>query len=212
MEDKREAILDPTYLQPGIVARCGGIALAALGIGAGVLLACWGASFFFNDNDKRLDVLITKIEQLAQRPDRTDEIVAKADDLDRNASNITNQLTSVKRSLEELKRWPLIAGNPDKHETTVSGRIINKEVTWFSTVPWDDGSIIVTGWKYPNGASADQRPTAQYCYWSSEQLGGTTSATRVDLAENGKVLPNIGSGVPRLTDALKECVWWRDVS
>jgi hypothetical protein len=217
MDDKRrETVLDPTYLQPGVVARGGAVALAAVGIGTGVLLACWGASMFFNTNNRRLDVLITKIEELAQRPDRIDEVVARVDNLDHAASkigsNIINHLTSMESSLEEIKHRPVISGNSDKHETTINGRIIDKQVTQFRSVPWDDKTFIVTGWTYPNGASADQQPMFQFCYWSSGPLGGTTSQTRVTIAENGARLSNIGAGVPRLDDALKECVWWRGAS
>jgi hypothetical protein len=210
MEDnKRETVLDPTYLQPGIVARGGAIALAALGIGAGVLFACWGASLFFTTNNKQLDVLIAKIDELVQKPDRIDEVVARVDNLDRKiGSNITNHLTAMEGSLEELKHRPIIAGDPDKHETTINGRIINKQVTQFRYVPWDNSSYITTGWTYPNGASADQQPMHQFCYWSSEPLGGTTMSTRINIAENGTRLSNIATGVPRLEDALKECVWW----
>ena len=106
MEDKTETLLDHTYLQPGIVTRAGAIGLAAIGIGVGVLLACWGASFFFNTNNNRLDVLTAKVEKLAQRPDRSDEVVAKLDDLRREAGKIgggiTARLASIEGSIEEI--------------------------------------------------------------------------------------------------------------
>ena len=207
----REAVLDPTYLQPGVVARGGAVALAAIGIGAGVLLACYGASFFFTTNNKRLDALTAKVEESAQRPDRTDEVIAKLDDLRREAgkigSGITARLASIEGSLEELKHRPIIPGNPGAHEKTVNGNVIEREVTVFHTVPHDNGAV-VTGWQYQDGASADQPPKKQFCYWNSERLGGTTAQATVWLANDGVRLPNIGAGVPRLEDALRECVWW----
>ena len=215
MVDKTETLLDHTYLQPGIVTRAGAIGLAAIGIGAGVLLACWGASFFFNTNNNRLDVLTAKVEKLVQRPDRTDEVVAKLDDLRREAgqigSGITARLASIEGSIEEIKHRPIISGNPNNHEKP-NGHVIEREVTVFHTVPHDNGSDVITGWQYADGASADQPPKNQYCYWRSERLGGTTAQTMISLANDGKRIQNIGAGVPQLENALQKCIWWTDSS
>ena len=214
MEDKTETLLDHTYLQPGIVTRAGAIGLAAIGIGAGVLLACWGASFFFNTNNNRLDVLTAKVEKLVQRPDRSDEVVAKLDDLRREAGKIgggiTARLASIEGSIEEIKHRPIISGNPDNHEKP-NGHVIEREVTVFHWVPYDNGSIW-TGWRYADGASADQPPKNQFCYWTSEQFGGTTARTTILLANDGKRLQNIGAGVPQLENALQKCIWWTESS
>jgi hypothetical protein len=212
MEDKTETVLDHTYLRPGIVTRAGAIGLAAIGVGAGVLLACYGASFYFNTNSKRLDALTAKVEEIAQRPDRTDKVIAKLDDLSREArkigGNITTHLASVEQSLEELKNRSFIRGNPDEHGTSFNGNVITTEVSVFKIVSHDSGHIY-TGWDYPNGASANQPPITQYCYWS-HRVGDPSSRTsvRIELAKNGVRLPNIADGVPRLEDALKKCVWW----
>jgi hypothetical protein len=56
--------------------------------------------------------------------------------------------------------------------------VIEKEVTVFYTVKHEGGDV-VTGWRYPDGASADHRPMDQYCYWNSEHLGGTTTQATV---------------------------------
>ena len=211
MEDKTETVLDPTYLRPGIVTRAGAIGLAAIGIGAGMLLACYGASFLLNTNSKRLDDLTAKVEELVHRPDRTDEVIRELDDLKGEAGkiggNVTARLASIEGSIEELKRRPIISGNPGAHEKTVNGNIIESEVTVFHTVPHDTGAVM-TGWQYPDGASADQRPTRQFCYYRSERLGGTTAQAIISLADDGMRLQHIGAGVPRLEDAIKECVWW----
>jgi hypothetical protein len=212
MEDKTETVLDHTYLRPGIVTRAGAVALAAIGIGAGMLFACYGASFFFNTNSKRLDALTVKVEEIAQRPDRTYEVIAKLDDLRREVGkiggNITVHLASVEESLGGLKNRSFISGNPDEHGTPVNGNVITTRVSVFKHVRHDSGEI-VTGWDYPNGASANQRPIAQYCYWSDwVGLPANGTSVRIILAENGLRLPNIGNGVPRLEDALQKCVWW----
>jgi hypothetical protein len=212
MEDsKREVVLDSTHLQPGVVARGGALALAAIGIGASVLLTCWGASMFFSSNSKRLDALTAKLEELVQRPDRSDEVAAKLDDLRREAgkmgSGIPARLASIERSIEEIKHIPIIPGDPGSHAKT-NGNVIDREVTVFQKVPHDNGSAVVTGWQYADGASADQPPKNQFCYWASERLGGTTATTRIDLADNGKRLQNIGAGVPQLENALQKCIWW----
>jgi hypothetical protein len=211
MDDKtHETVFDPTWLRPGVVAKGGAVALAAVGIGAGVLLACWGASMFFNTNNRRLDVLVTKVEELVQRPDRTDEVVTKVDNLNRGATklgnNIINRLASVESDLEELKRRQIFPTNPSEQKT-VNGNVITTQVTVFHMVPHSTGEI-VTGWKYPDGASANQKPITQYCYWNSELLGGTTSKATTYIATDGVRLNNIGPNVPELENAIKKCVWW----
>jgi hypothetical protein len=214
-------VLDATHLQPGVVARGGALALAAIGIGAGVLLACWGASMFFSSNSKLLDAMTAKLEELVQRPDRTDEVVAKLGDLRREAGKMGGSIpaasiersieeikASIERSIEEIKHAPVIPGTPDNHAKT-NGNVIEREVTVFYTVSHDNGSAVWTGWQYTDGASADQPPKNQFCYWISEPLGGTTQSTRVMLANNSVQLQNIPpNSVPRLEDALKKCVWW----
>jgi hypothetical protein len=209
MENKTETLLDHTYLRPGIVTRAGAIGLAAIGMGAGVLFACYGASFFFNTNTKRLGALTAKVEEIAQRPDRTDEVIAKLDDLRREAGkiggNITTHLAFVEESLKELNNRSFIRGNPDEHGTPVNGNVITTEVSVFKMVPHDSG-FISTEWKYPNGASANQPPLEQSCFWLGRMSSG--ASVRIDLAHNGVRLPNIVDGVPRLEDTLKKCVWW----
>jgi hypothetical protein len=209
----------PTIVKEGSLFKAAAISIVAAGIGLCILLACLGVSFFITRDDhpvlKQLDVLTAKVEELVQRRGRTDEIIAKLDNLNREAGkiggNITTHLASIEGSLEELKHRPIIAGNPGNHDKTVNGNVITTQVTVFRSVPHDNGSV-VTGWTYPDGASADQRPKVQYCYWTSERLGGTTSTARIDIANDGVQLPNIGAGVPRLEDALKECVWWKSGS
>ena len=43
-----ETVLDPTYIRPGIVAKGVVVSLTAIAVGLGVLLVCFGLSFFFH--------------------------------------------------------------------------------------------------------------------------------------------------------------------
>ncbi|MGV7212521.1 hypothetical protein [Bradyrhizobium sp. UFLA05-112] len=211
MQDKTETMLDQTYLRPGIVARTGAVGMAAIGIGAGVLLACYGISFFIHPDSKRLDGLTAKVEEFVRRPDRSEQVIAKLDGLRRDAGEIsggiTARLASIEGSIEEIKHRPIISGSPDNHEKT-NGNVIEREVTVFHRVPHDNDSVVMTGWDYADGASADQPPKRQYCYWQSEWLGGTTAQTTIYLAHDRQRLQGIAAGVPQLEDALRKCIWW----
>ena len=92
-------------------------------------------------------------------------------------------------------------GTGDGH--TVTGAVIKREVTVFSAVKHEAGSV-TTGWRYKDGAS-DGAPMNQYCYYTINNFDG--SNTRIDIAENGTRLPNIGR-VPRVEEALSKCQWW----
>jgi len=47
METNAEPLIDTSHLRPGPVARGLGIAAAAIGVGLGGILLCWGASLFW---------------------------------------------------------------------------------------------------------------------------------------------------------------------
>jgi hypothetical protein len=116
-------------------------------------------------------------------------------------------LGAIYDDVEYLRKRPIISGGPPVPPRDDRGNVITKEVTVFWYTEHDTGKV-VTGWKYPDGASADQRPTYQYCYWSSGQLGGTTGEVTIYLANNGTRLTNIATGVPQLEEALQKCRWW----
>jgi hypothetical protein len=212
-----ETVLDHTYLRPGVVTRASAVGLAALGIGAGVLLACWGLSFFFHYDSSivtRLAALTAKVEEIAQRPDRTGDVIAKLNDLASSItqkldqidvasirSSIAGRLASIDERLEAFKRQPPIV-TPGPSRTDEHGNVIKTEVTVFHTMKHEGGEV-ASGWKYPDGASADQHPTNQYCYWSSGALGGTTSQVTIHIAAKGVRLSNIGS-VPKLEESVAE--------
>jgi hypothetical protein len=58
-----ETRLNSTYLRPGPIARAAAVAIAAAGIGAGVLFVCWGASLLLHDKP-RTDVAAAELELL----------------------------------------------------------------------------------------------------------------------------------------------------
>jgi hypothetical protein len=219
-----ETVLDPTYLRPGIITRATVIGFAALAVGAGLFLACFGLSYLWH-NDlpvlERLDAMNTTLEKIAQRPDRTDETLAKLDRLNVVIGSKIDQIdiASIRGSLdqrlaliegriiEEIKKQRPIIGGDTGHGTDRNGNVITKEVTVFYNIAHENGRV-VTGWRYPDGASADQRPSHQFCYWGSGYLGGTSAEATIQIAVNGTRLSNIASGVPRLEAALQKCVWW----
>jgi hypothetical protein len=60
-----ETQLDHIYLRPGIISRAAAVGLAAMGVGAGVLLACWGLSFFWHVDNAAVRRLEAIAEQTA---------------------------------------------------------------------------------------------------------------------------------------------------
>src|SRR5262249_60050884 len=161
------------------------------------------------------------LERIAQRPDRTDEILAKLDRLNVVIGSKIDQLdiASIRGSLdqrlaiiegriiEEIKKQRPIIGGDCGLGTDGNGNVITKEVTVFNNIKHENG-MVVTGWRYPDGASADQPPTHQYCYWSSGKLGGTSAEATIHIAVNGTKLSNIASGVPPPPAAPPKSVLW----
>jgi hypothetical protein len=212
-----ETRLDHTYLRPGIISRAAAVGLAALGIGAGIFLAAWGLSFlWYPAQDKRIDALVSQLETMNQKmADAFDDLKQK---ISQNIEAMHRQNTALSQNITDLDRHvgkielkvnspnpPIIVGDTGR-KTDNRGNVIEKEVTVFHTVKHEGGDV-VTGWRYPDGASADQRPMNQYCYWNSDLLGGTTSQAMIHIAVNSTRLPNIGAGVPRLEEALQKCSW-----
>jgi hypothetical protein len=194
-----------------------------VGVGAGVLLACWGLSLFFHYDSpvvKRLDDLGAQLETMSHSEAETlktltynvGQLVQKIGQQGVKESAIEERLATIGERLElALKRQnpansPIIGVNTGSDGNITNGSVIETEVTVFHTVKHEGGAI-QTGWKYPDGASADQRPKEQYCLYLSDKLAGTTAAAAVYLADDGVRLQNIGP-VPKLEKALRKCVWW----
>ena len=204
-----ETQLDHTYLRPGIISRAAAVGLAAMGVGAGVLLACWGLSFFWHVDDavvRRLEAIAKQTAGLSdvvrdeigtlslKTTESIDALGGKLDALDHRVDAI-NQRVTVTRSFQDGSGQP---------ERTGTGDVIRREVTAFNTVS-NEGGEVTTGWQYKDGAS-DGQPMRQYCYFLIGQNG---VATKIELASNGQRLFNENvTRVPRLEEALAKCQWW----
>ena len=204
-----ETQLDHTYLRPGIISRAAAVGLAAMGVGAGVLLACWGLSFFWHVDDavvRRLeaiakqtaglsDVVRDEIRTLSLRTtENIDALGGKLDALEHRVDAIHQRVT-VTRSFQ---------GGSGQPERTGAGDVIRREVHVFKSVSHEGGDVM-TGWQYKDGAS-DGQPMRQYCYFT---IGNNGVATRIELALNGQRLFNENvTRVPRLEEALAKCQWW----
>jgi len=214
-----ETVLDPTYIRPGIVTKGVVVSLTAIAVGLGVLMICFGLSFFFHFDRPvltRLDAMLAKLDAIAAKPDRTDEVLArfdsigglvrsKSDENSLSSRHLSNQLDSIQAQIYDLKNK---TGTYQAPQTNyLDGKVIDTEVTVFKYIEHEGGSVH-TGWTYPNGASANSPPKRQFCYWTSGRLGGTTASARIELAANGEQLPNISEKVLHLEEALNKCIWW----
>jgi hypothetical protein len=130
-----------------------------------------------------------KLENLVQRRDHTDEILAMLNGLGNSIGakidridiasirrSIDQRLAIIEARIEELRRQPPIIPGPS------DPNVITKEVTVFYKIEHEKG-MVVTGWKYPDGAA--KQPSHQYCYWSSGKLGGTSAEATIHIAVNG---------------------------
>jgi hypothetical protein len=202
-----ETQLDHTYLRPGIISRAAAVGVAAIGIGAGVLLACWGLSFFWHVDDAVLRSLDALAKQTAGLSDtfrelettlgqRTavgfDALGAKVDSLSHRLDVIDQHITA--RSL----------GASGQPQSTPTGQVIKREVTVFNSITHGAGDV-TTGWTYKDGAS-DGQPINQYCYYTTVN---NHAGFRIDLAFNGQRLFNENMAkVPQLEEAIAKCQWW----
>jgi hypothetical protein len=160
-----ETQLDHTYLRPGIISRAVAVGLAAAGIAAGVLLACWGLSFFFHYDSpvvKRLDDLSAQLETLSKSEAETlktltynvGQLVQKIGQQGVKESAIEERLATIDERIDlALKRSQQIPSTGEGH--TPDGAIIRRQVTVFSEVDHYGGHV-ETGWRYKDGASNGQ--------------------------------------------------------
>jgi len=214
-----ETVLDPTYIRPGIITKGVVVSLTAIAVGLGILMICFGLSFFFHFDKPvlaRLDAMLVKLDAIAEKPDRSNEVLARLDgigDLVRSTidgnhlsdGHLSKQLDSIQAQIYDLKNKEIISQVPQTKSP--DGKVIDTEVTVFKYIAHEGGSVH-SGWTYPNGASADSPPKRQFCYWVSARLGGTTASARIELAANGEQLPNISEKMMNLEEALNKCIWW----
>jgi hypothetical protein len=188
-----EQRLDATYLRSGPFERAAAIAIVAMAIGSGILLAAWGISFLWRYTPPEIavrianpEVRVTQTEPLAVTQDKP-FIVAQSEQF-------------------KLERpSPLPPSEVARDGKTSQGDVIKREVTVFSTVK-HAGGYVATGWKYRDGSGGV--PVSQYCYYSAPNID--SSSTKIDLALDRARLPNASQSlVPELEEALAKCQWWQ---
>jgi hypothetical protein len=202
-----ETQLDHTYLRPGLISRAAAVGLGAVGAGAGVLLACWGLSFFWRYDDPvagKLEAVAQQLETLTQRT--TDGLEALSRSTVQQTETMSRKIEALGQKVVAARTEALnrgVGGSRGGDGRTVTGDVIKREVTVFSTVNHEPGDV-VTGWVYKDGAS-DGVPMRQYCYYRAANFD--RSSTTIDLAKDGKRVLDSGL-VPRVGEALSKCQWW----
>jgi hypothetical protein len=94
---------------------------------------------------------------------------------------------------------------PISDAQTAAAEVIRREVTVFSYLRHDPGSV-VTGWNYKDGSGGV--PVSQFCYYTSRNPD--RSSTRVDLAIDGVRRPEVDAElVPDVEGAVSKCQWWQ---
>ncbi len=187
-----ETQLDHTYLRPGIISRAAAVGLAAIGVGAGVLLACWGLSFFWHVDDAVLRRLDAIAKQTAGLSDTFREIETTlgqrtTESIDALGGKIDALEPSPRRDQPASDRDEIVPGGSGQPESTRTGHVIKREVTVFNSITHEGGDV-TTGWNYKDGASdgAADKPVLL--------LHGHRSKWRrhlqIDLAYNGQRLFN----------------------
>lgn len=108
-------------------------------------------------------------------------------------------VAGIRRSIEAL-RQDRRGASP---ETSANGSKVVDSYTTFKTVSYP-GGYVVTGWNW--GASTDQEPKNQYCYYEAATDG---AKFRIDLAMNGVEKPV--TKAPRgfqAQEAASNCIWF----
>jgi hypothetical protein len=189
-----EQRIDDRFLRPTAMTKACAVAVVSIGVGCGILLAAWSASFLFRPNVTIPEVRIANPE-VRIAPDSRVRI---SDDSSVNLSSSSKagaaQATNPLITLPEPS-----GGSPGKDDAVL------REATIFSTVKHVSG-VVVTGWKY--ASSADQAPHTQYCYFSSRKDDG--SRFIVDLAVGRSNPLNANAFLlPGFEEALAKCQWWQ---
>jgi hypothetical protein len=193
-----EQQIDATYLNPGSLTKAFAVGIAAVGVGAGALLAAWGFSFVWRPMPSSIDVHISNPEL---RVTQDAPFVIKQDAPTVVAQPIPSKINPATGRVEEDKASSLAIPRVDKNPP--ANHVITREVTVFSTVKHGPGAV-VTGWKYPNGTASV--PSTEYCYYTS--VNADHSTKRIDLAYNRvQIAGTHVSLVPDIEDALKKCQW-----
>jgi hypothetical protein len=192
-----EQRLDATYLNKGPIERSAAVALAAAGIGLGLLFATWGISSLWRYAPPEIAVTISNPE-VRIRPDGPLTITQ-----DKPFTLAPPEPIRLGPGQISVKVEPPPTGDRLPQQTT-AGEVIRREVTVFASVNHGSGTV-VTGWNYKDGSGG--MPSGQFCYYTSPNQDG--SSRRVDLATDGAPRVQIRmSPVPDVAEALTKCQWW----
>jgi len=194
-----EQRLNATYLRAGLIERTAGLAICAVGIGAGMLLVAWGISFLWRYTPPEIKVRVANPElHLAPVPplkvvQDKPFVVTQSAPFKLDSANV-----SVGMQPQQIDNAVI------KEDKTAAGDVIKREVTVFSNVKHGPGTV-VTGWNFKDGSGGV--PVYQFCYYSTvPNLDHST--TRVDIAANRVPWPIDAALVPDLNMALTKCQWW----
>jgi hypothetical protein len=199
------------------------VGLAAVGLGVLVLLACWGASFFWrtdNDTKEKFEIIVKNTDGLkdtvkdgqAQIVTAVADVGAKIDALGRkidgyahnfdvSVAGLHNDIAKIRQQIAGIDVGKYYPGPYNKTD----GTIITREVTVFNNVKHDVG-YVVTGWAFKDGAATE--PSYQFCYYTLK--GGEEGTTfRVDLFTGGKRVDNDAvRKIPNYDEAFGKCQWF----
>jgi hypothetical protein len=196
-----EQQLDATYLRHDPIERAAAIAVAAGGIGLGVLLAAWGISFLWRYTPPEIAVRIAnpevRVKQDAPLAVAQDKpfVIAQPGPLKIDPGQVTIKV--------EQSQQPAIKGVVDSDSQTGSGDVIRREVTVFSFVRHGPGAV-VTGWNYKDGSGGV--PVSQFCYYSAPDIDH--SSKRIDIAADRIPRSDFNPDlVPELEGARTKCQW-----
>jgi hypothetical protein len=192
-----EQRLDATYLRHGPFERAAAVGISAIAIGAGILLAAWGISFFwhYTPSEMVVRVDVTQKEPFTVTQDKPFTL-AQPEPLKIEPGQLT---------IKPEQASPPVTSGVGGDRRTATGDVIRREVTVFSEVKHGPGRI-VTGWNYKDGGG--RVPVRQYCYYDASNVDH--SSTWVEIALNGVRTPHASvSLVPDLQEALAKCQWWQ---
>ena len=194
-----EQRLNATYLRAGLIERTVGLAICAVGIGAGTLLLAWGISFLWRYTPPEIKVRVANPElHLAPVPPL--KVAQDGPFVVKQSEPFKLDPSTVSVGVQPPRQ---IDNAVIKEDKTATGQVIKREVTVFTYVKHGLGTV-VTGWNFRDGSGGV--PANQYCYYTTQNLDH--SSTKVDLAEN-QVPWAIDQGlVPDLNMALGKCQWW----
>src|SRR5262245_38707097 len=129
-----EQRLNATYLRCGPFEQAAAVALAAAGAGVGIFLAAWGISFFWSYPRPEIAVRIANPEVHLVQPA---PLAVKQDK--------PFELARPDPFVLRVEQPPAFLGNDSFKLPTASGDVITREVTVFSHVQHNPGTV-VTGW------------------------------------------------------------------